>query len=1683
MPFEDFPSSQLGAPPPEAWKPTETPPESPSWGATFGAAFQQENILVGGYYAGTGSFGPPDPDFNASKEIKGGPYEPYKDRFDDVQNRAHFLHVTRNIDREVANRKILAAAPWWQSLLAEGAANLADPTNLIGGGFGAFGRGAKGGFSVLRSGAAVGLGVGAGTAAQEAILHGEQQTRTLEESAIGVGSSIVLGGAIGAGLAPLLTHAEWRAATRSIDRDLARTSPQSIRENPATAPVYEDMKSQLLGAPNRPAWLDEDYADKVATLTAARYQARAERLGGDATAESLYRGEGIGVRQGVNPEGPAGIEMRGPTAPQIFDQFAGQKAKTANTDVLDKARQMADEGYWPQDVWEQTGWYRGTDGKWRFEISDDKATLGKLPEFGVDRTLGEVLIHPQLYEAYPELANMRVYTVKGLGSAYTHPDAAGAGEAIRLQGAHPDLKYDIRSHLLHEVEHAIQRREAFAQGAEELKAGPDVYHRTAGEVEARNVEQRRDMTPEERLANPPWRTEDVPAGQQLFQRGAEPKGRIILQTNKAIIDLFASADKSTFLHELGHLWLDELSRDAARANVPQALKDDLGSILRWLGVDKIEDIKRPQHEQWATAFERYLNEGKAPSSALAQAFESFKQWLTTIYKSLTDVNATITDDIRGVMDRMLASDREIAAAQARVERSGFGASVGAAAVSVPSTGEAAIAGRMAGGLARVTSWISPGLRLAHSDSPVARDAGFNLFEFTSYLKQNDNGIASPTAVETLRKAWEGKFNEALQDHQKAYSDYRKRVGSGGLLQRVSSIFRDDDTTSFNGQVGRAMRQEDTHAEPEIARAAASWRKNVIEPFTKAALEEKLFPAEIADRIAQGLPPSTAPSYFPRLWNRNRLVAEEGAFKREVVDWALESMPSWERASANAIEKRLAPLRSEIDDLEMAKLRRGEEARVREEEIQTGEYTEGDIRSAIRMVRGGAQKPKGVKTLTQFVVESGGLWDPGGDVRGMGAGPRSRPGLLRAERRRAQNPNGGWALDDMARHAWESGYFPNKVERPSVNEFLDALSDDFNKRRAVLRDEDRDAYRMTELVNQIEQDLSRLGVGTEGSPRFATSEETKGIVKRVYDAMNARDDRRLEDLRAKLKEREAESRVDHEARFGDPNGHAREIADDVFNKLTGKSIEGPLPEFVTVNARGPLKERTFNIPDARVERWLESDAELVLDRYQRTMSADIELARKFGTPDMKDALTSVQQDYLRLREGVADPKQLTKMDGQEKADIRDLTAVRDLIRGNYKLAEWERGFGQVARMATAVEYMMKMGQVVISSLTEPVRVVAARGLVPFVKDGMAVLGNLDAFKLSAAEAKLAGNISDRLRGGRVFSLADLGDYYGTRGVMDKFLANMTNVASTLNGIRIWTDGEKMFASTMIQNKMLRTAVGYAKASAEDRRYLAFLGIDEGMASRIAKQFADHGEDSKGVFVAGTREWTDDIAVRQYRAALNKDLDSMVVTRGVADVPLFANTPLGRMLFQFRTFNISSHQRMLLRGLQEDQARFLSGVVAMSSFGMLQMYVAAVATNSQSKFPNGAEGLAASMQKNPGWWIGEGLDHSGLLTIPFEISNAVEKLTGGVNPLKAPLKAFDEGNAISVKNRPRNAFSMLGPTAATLLGDVPMAAAGARKFATGEEVGKGEKNAAERLLPFNSYYGLRQFLKYFVNPPDE
>ncbi len=226
------------------------------------------------------------------------------------------------------------------------------------------------------------------------------------------------------------------------------------------------------------------------------------------------------------------------TNPDINRSFAGQEAETASHRALRDAQQRVAIGEDAEVVRQDTGWHRGPDGMWRFEISDEDARLEVggniasevLEAAAIDRAdvrVVDVLHHPRLFAAYPHLENIRVELMPAGERAAARLVRSIAGQKMQVRG---DLKRQaLASVMLHELQHAIQHAEGFATGGSRKalvsdmdKTGAETYRRLAGEVEARNTQSRQRMTDEQRRQVAPEDTADVAASDVIVTFNGEP---------------------------------------------------------------------------------------------------------------------------------------------------------------------------------------------------------------------------------------------------------------------------------------------------------------------------------------------------------------------------------------------------------------------------------------------------------------------------------------------------------------------------------------------------------------------------------------------------------------------------------------------------------------------------------------------------------------------------------------------------------------------------------------------------------------------------------------------------------------------------------------------------------------------------------------------------------------------------------------------------------------------------------------------------------------------------------------------------------------------------------------------------------------------------------------------------------
>ena len=151
-------------------------------------------------------------------------------------------------------------------------------------------------------------------------------------------------------------------------------------------------------------------------------------------------------------------------------------------------------------------------------------------------------------------------------------------------------------------------------------------------------------------------------GKQTFFQDKARAEITFNEQNQAIIRLTEAKDLTSFLHEGAHLYLEMLGDLVERPDANAGMVEDYKKILKYLGVSSREEIGADQHELFARSFEAYLREGIAPTAELQPLFSDFKGWFTLVYKKITQllgVTESLSDDIRGVFDRLVASDEAI----------------------------------------------------------------------------------------------------------------------------------------------------------------------------------------------------------------------------------------------------------------------------------------------------------------------------------------------------------------------------------------------------------------------------------------------------------------------------------------------------------------------------------------------------------------------------------------------------------------------------------------------------------------------------------------------------------------------------------------------------------------------------------------------------------------------------------------------------------------------------------------------------------------------------------------------------------------------------------------------------------------------------------------------------------------
>lgn len=140
----------------------------------------------------------------------------------------------------------------------------------------------------------------------------------------------------------------------------------------------------------------------------------------------------------------------------------------------------------------------------------------------------------------------------------------------------------------------------------------------------------------------------IPEGVSSLQQSG--RGAVEFDKNgKSIIKAFSAADRSTFVHETSHIFRRSLAEVS-----PDLLRDAEAAIGVTGG-----NWTRANEEAFAEGFEKYLADGKAPSKSLQSVFESFKEWIVNIYRSIvgTPLAKNVSPQLKKVFDDMLGGSK------------------------------------------------------------------------------------------------------------------------------------------------------------------------------------------------------------------------------------------------------------------------------------------------------------------------------------------------------------------------------------------------------------------------------------------------------------------------------------------------------------------------------------------------------------------------------------------------------------------------------------------------------------------------------------------------------------------------------------------------------------------------------------------------------------------------------------------------------------------------------------------------------------------------------------------------------------------------------------------------------------------------------------------------------------------
>ena len=489
------------------------------------------------------------------------------------------------------------------------------------------------------------------------------------------------------------------------------------------------------------------------------------------------------------------------------------------------------------------------------------------------------------------------------------------------------------------------------------------------------------------------------------------------------------------------------------------------------------------------------------------------------------------------------------------------------------------------------------------------------------------------------------------------------------------------------------------------------------------------------------------------------------------------------------------------------------------------------------------------------------------------------------------------------------------------------------------------------------------------------------------------------------------------------------AEEFKNTVTGTMLHLPVVEVMALE-RGPELLRMLDIPSTQIEEFLEFDINKLMRMYTRTFAPDIEITRTFGTVNFADIWKPVEEELDKLS------RQLHQVHGHNpEYEGKKQTALRAEydqyklnVRAMYERLRGLRGLPsnpddiawRGAKLVADFNVLRQMGMVLSASLPDVGRPIIRYGLTRTMKDGIIpMITNFQQFKLSALEAVYSGAAVDTSAHLRSTGFHDTMDDLMRGTKFERAVSYLSTHMGILALFDIWTDKMKLITGAISNGKIMESLAtvngveGYMPmAKAMD--FLAQNSISGSMAEAMWREITENGGGQRinGVWWPNTKSWINPEAVRTYRQMLAREVNNTIVTPGI-DKPLYADVNMvGRLLYQFKSFGLASNSRIVMSGLQQQDAAVLNGVLVSLAMGAVSYAAWATLTGGKAY----EDMRNASAEK----WIDEMIQRSGLFGALGEVQRV-----GQTVPALSPYMSLS--NTKSTRRPGDNLVeSLLGPS---------------------------------------------------------